>query len=271
MSVFDSVPVDAVRDYWNARPCNIRHSTHPVGTPEYFNSVSARKYFVEPHIKEFADFSSWKGKRVLEIGCGIGTAAQSFAQAGARYTGVDLSDESVRIARQRAQVLGFDSTFVVGNAEELSSLVQGEFDLVYSFGVIHHTPHPERVLQEARKLISADGTLKVMVYHRRSLKAWRLSKGRFWNFDALVAHQSEAESGCPITYTYTRKQAEEMLARCGFETTCVAVDHIFPYRVEDYVNYEYNKELWVRALPAAAFRRLERSFGWHLLLDAKPC
>ena len=68
-----------VQDYWNRRPCNVRHSKLEVGTRAYFDEVEERKYFVEPHIPEFAQFSRWKGKRVLEIGCGIGTDAVNFA------------------------------------------------------------------------------------------------------------------------------------------------------------------------------------------------
>src|SRR5947207_1828450 len=70
---FTSVPLERVREYWDQRPCNVRHSLKPPGTREYFDEVEARRYFVEPHIPAFADFGRWVGKRVLEIGCGIGT------------------------------------------------------------------------------------------------------------------------------------------------------------------------------------------------------
>src|SRR5262252_2317137 len=122
---FADVPIDAVRSYWNARPCNIRHSPKTVGTREYFDEVEQRKYFVEPHIPGFAEFSRWSGKRVLEIGCGIGTDTVNFARAGARLTAVELSDASAEVARQRLQVYGLGDlvTIHVGNAEELPDIL----------------------------------------------------------------------------------------------------------------------------------------------------
>ena len=113
-STFEEVPIAAVREYWDHRPCNLRHSPAPVGTREYFDQVEARKYLVEPHIPGFADFPRWAGKRVLEIGCGLGTDTINFARAGARITAVDLSSRSLELARQRAEVFGFQDrvTFI---------------------------------------------------------------------------------------------------------------------------------------------------------------
>jgi hypothetical protein len=76
---FRDTSIDRVRDYWNRRPCNVRHSPAPPGTRSYFDQVEERKYLVEPHIRRFAQFDRWSGKRVLEIGCGIGTDTMNFA------------------------------------------------------------------------------------------------------------------------------------------------------------------------------------------------
>ena len=133
--------IGAVEAYWDARPCNIRHSPKPVGSREYFDEVEQRKHFVESHIPGFAQFARWRGKRVLEVGCGIGTAAVKFVRHGADYTGVDLSHASLDLTRQRFEVYGLQGRLVVCNAEQLSDHVENKhYDLVYSFGVIHHSP-----------------------------------------------------------------------------------------------------------------------------------
>src|SRR6185312_12619934 len=107
MKNFQTVPIDAVRKFWNARPCNIRHSPKPVGTREYFDEVEARRYFVHPYLADFADFARWNGKRVLEVGCGIGTDTMGFLRAGAEVTAVDLSSESLALAQRRAEIYGY--------------------------------------------------------------------------------------------------------------------------------------------------------------------
>jgi 2-polyprenyl-3-methyl-5-hydroxy-6-metoxy-1,4-benzoquinol methylase len=265
-----------VQRYWDARPCNIRHSSKPIGSKEYFDEVEARKYLVEPHIPAFADFERWRGKRVLEVGCGIGTDSINFARAGADLTAVELSGESLSIAAQRAEVMGVADRirFVQANAEELTSALEEEpFDLVYSFGVVHHTPHPERALTEMRALTAPGGTLKLMVYHRRSWKVFWIvaahGRGRVWNADELIAKHSEAETGCPVTFAYTRGQACELVERSGFRVQDLHVDHVFPYRIRDYVQFRYVKEPYFRWMPEPLFRAFQRRLGWHLLVTAE--
>ena len=277
-SRFADVPIGEVRDYWDRRPCNIRHSPAPVGTRQYFDEVEARKYFVEPHIPAFADFARWAGKRVLEIGCGIGTDTINFARAGALVTAVDLSPRSLAVARQRVEVFGLADRIrvVEANAERLSDVLDPvPYDLVYSFGVIHHSPRPDAILEHVRRhFIAPDGTLKIMVYHRHSWKVLGMlfteAHGAWWRLDEAIARHSEAQTGCPITYTYSRRAGAALLEQTGFEVTGVAVDHVFPYRVRDYVQYRYTKAAPFRWLPGGAMRLLEHRLGWHLCLTARP-
>ena len=275
--MFETVPLSEVQNYWNSRPCNVRHSTKAPGTQEYFNEVEARKYMVEPHIPGFAEFAKWRGKKVLEIGCGIGTDTINFARAGADVTAVDLSGKSLELAMQRAEVFGLAARirFVQADSEHLSEYLPAEpFDLIYSFGVIHHTPHPERVLAQLPRYCKPETTVKIMVYNRWSWKVlWillRYGKGQFWKLDELIADNSEAQNGCPVTYVYSRSQGRRLLECGGLRTREARADHIFPYRIPDYVQYRYVKVWYFRWMPAWMFHFLERLAGWHLLLTGVP-
>lgn len=257
-----SASIETVAEYWNRRPCNIRHSTEEVGSRAYFDQVEQRKYFVEPHIPGFAQFERWRDRRVLEIGCGIGTDATNFARAGAEYTGVELSEVSLALARRRFEVFGLDGSFVHTNAEALDQHVRAaSFDLIYSFGVIHHTPNPDAVLRQARRAIRPDGELRMMLYARDSWKDCMIEAG----FD-----QPEAQSGCPIAFSYTQAEVRAMLRAADFAAVEITQEHIFPYVVEKYVRYEYELQPWFAAMPREMFRALEQRFGWHMLIVAKP-
>jgi len=264
--------LESVREFWDRRPCNVRHSAKPAGTLEYFDEVERRKYFVEPHIPEFAQFSRWKGKRVLELGCGIGTDSINFARAGANLTAVDLSRRSLEVCQQRFHVYGLQADFYSGNIEQLSSFLPSQrFDLVYSFGVIHHTPNPKNVFAEIRKFCSADTEVRVMLYSKWSWKVlWILSTyghGAVWRLQHLVRTYSEAQTGCPVTYYYSFREIERLLQ--GFQIQSIRKDHIFPYIIEKYVQYQYERPWYFRAMPTQVFRWLEHQLGWHTLVVAK--
>lgn len=271
---FQNISVKKVQEFWDKRPCNIRHSTAPLGTKKYFDEVEWRKYFVEPHIPQFTEFERWKGKIVLEIGCGIGTDTINFARNGAKVTAVELSAESLKIAKQRAKVYGLQKKikFYLANAEELSKVVPVEsYDLIYSFGVIHHSPHPEKIINEIKKYTHKNTTLKIMIYYRYAWKVFwilfKYGKGAFWKLDKLVADNSEAATGSPVSYIYSKNQAKKLLD--GFKIIEAKVDHIFPYSIPEYIKYQYKKVWYFRYLPEPIFRLLETTFGWHLLITAR--
>jgi SAM-dependent methyltransferase len=309
MKDFREVPVEEVKAYWDRRPCNVRHSKAPVDSLEYSEQVRTRRYFVEPHTFEFAEFDEWRRKNVLEIGCGIGTDAIEFARHGAYVAAVELSEESLKIARLRAEANGYnlrrdgyrEIRFFQGNAEELSRfLPRGCYDLIYSLGVIHHTPHPERVLLEARWYLKSPrpipdslqgcleylklsrlgletfqgGELRLLVYNRYSWKTFwvvfgRYGKGRFWKWKELVARYSEAQEGSPITYTYTKKELRKLLESCGYRVKSMYVRHIFPYSIPEYLRGEYKKVWYFRWMPERLFHWLEQRIGWHLCAIAE--
>lgn len=254
------ITIDQVRDFWDARPCNVRHSDQPIGTRAYFDEVERKKFTAEPHIPTFCEFDRWRGLRVLEIGCGIGTMAKNFASHGAEYTGVELSGESLSLAQQRLQVYGLPGSFYHCDAEHLTDTVPVEpYDLVFTWGVIHHSPNPGRILEQARQYMRSGSVLKVMVYATTSWKNCMIEAG---------LDQPEAQWGCPIAYTYSERELIDMVGP-GFWRMTVAQDHIFPYQIEPYKQGLYVKQPWFDAMPQEMFRALERRLGWHLMLTAE--
>jgi len=270
---FAEVPISDVANYWNSRPCNVRHSPAPVGTKEYFDQVEERKYKVEYHIPAFAEFPKWKGKRVLEVGCGLGTESTNFARAGAIVTAVDLSEKSLELAKKRFEVFGLQGSFYHGNAEELTKILPegSQFDLIWSFGVIHHTPHPEKVVEQFHKLLAPDGEVRLMVYSKVSYKLFFLMRETGdWDFskiDQLISTYSEAQTGCPVTYSYTFNECEELLK--GFKVTHLSKEHIFCWDIDEYRQYRYVKEPCWKNVPEDQFRKLEKELGWHTLIIAR--
>ena len=235
----------------NSECATLQHPAFPStgGIARIFRRDGGTQISCGPHIPGFAEFPRLAGKRVLEIGCGIGTDMFNFARAGARVTAVDLSEKSLELARRRAEVFGLADRidFRAADAERLSEEIPPEpYDLIYSFGVIHHTPNPERVAEQVhRHFVHAESEFKLMVYNRRSWKVfWILlaeGKGAFWKLDELVARNSEAQTGCPVTYTYTPASVRTLLR--GFRIEWMFIDDIFPYRIQDYVHSRYIK-IW---------------------------
>ena len=188
----------------------------------------------------------------------MATEGINFVKHGAEYTGTDLSEESLELAKKRFGVYNKEGKFYAGNSEELTSFVPVEtYDLIYSFGVIHHSPQPEKIISEIKKYMNKDSTLKIMLYASESWKNYMIEAG----YD-----QPEAQYGCPIAYTYTKDEVRELLD--GFDVT-IEQNHIFPYQIEPYKRGEFLKQPWFESMPDEIFEVLKKNLGWHLLITAK--
>ena len=158
---------ERVRAFWQAHPCGTKFSDAEMGTHDFFQRVEAHRYEKEWHIPEAAGFAGARGLRVLEIGCGLGTDGAQFARAGADYTGVDLTDAAVELARERFRLFDLPGEFRIADAERLE-FPDASFDLVYSHGVLHHTPDTAGAVREIHRVLRPGGRAIVMLYHRGS-------------------------------------------------------------------------------------------------------
>jgi ubiquinone/menaquinone biosynthesis C-methylase UbiE len=204
-----------VAEYWNREPCQSKVATAPPFTFEYYEQIEDHRTRDEPEIAGFAEFTRYHGKDVLEVGVGAGTDFIQWARAGAKAHGVDITSEAIRTTARRLEVHGLTcESLQVADAERLP-FPDETFDLVYSYGVIHHTPDTVKALEEIIRVMRIGGRGKIMLYNKQSSIAWlnwvrhALLKGKiFKSVDSVLFDHMESIG----TKAYTRKQIVQMLA-----------------------------------------------------------
>jgi len=199
---------ERVRAFWEEEPCGTKTAEAEPGTRAFFEQVERRRYELEPFIPAFAEFDRWRGRDVLEVGVGLGTDFVRFVRAGARATGIDLTEAAVDAVRRRLDYEVLSADLRVADAESLP-FDDSSFDLVWSYGVLHHTPDTARALGEIRRVIRPDGEVRVMLYARHSWLGfgawvrWALLRGRPW---LSIADVLAAELESPGTKAYTEDE-----------------------------------------------------------------
>jgi SAM-dependent methyltransferase len=167
MSENNSILKERVRAFWQQNPCGSKFADAPPGSRRFYELVEEHRYKKEWHIPAAAGFAQSKNLNVLEVGCGLGTDGAQFAKAGAKYTGIDLTDAAVGLAKRRFELFDLPGSFRVADAERLS-FANNSFDIVYSHGVLHHTPNTAAAVQEIHRVLRPGGKAVVMLYHRDS-------------------------------------------------------------------------------------------------------
>jgi len=163
----DEVLKERVRAFWQEHPCGTKFADAPPGSRRFYELVEQHRYTKEWHIPEAAGFAKTGGLRVLEIGCGLGTDGAQFAKAGADYTGIDLTDAAIELAEKRFELFELPGSFRTADAENLD-FADNTFDVVYSHGVLHHTPDTAGAIKEVHRVLKPGGKAIVMLYHRDS-------------------------------------------------------------------------------------------------------
>lgn len=206
-----------VREFWNRQSCDTQVAKAPKFDQAYFEEIESFRYFEQPFIHSFAQFTRYHGKRVLEVGYGAGTDFAQWLRAGAKVSGIDLTPEAMEHVRRRIEACGLPEpeALEVADAEQLP-FESNTFDLGYSFGVLHHTPDTERALRELVRVIKPGGQLKIMLYNRRSIaiiNRWvrfALLRGQPWRSLRWVLW-NKIES--PGTKGFTRRELVRLLSR----------------------------------------------------------
>lgn len=281
---------DAIRRFWADFPMtygdehgNTAYGTSPVaiGSREFFERADATFYrWNEPlHAPEgrFArlfDYESYRGKRVLEVGCGMGCMAMNWAQHGAHVTAVDLNPVAVTQTRRRFELFGLDGEIQEVDGERLP-FGDATFDYVYSWGVLHHTPGTEAAIDELHRVLKGGGRAGVMLYNRESLLyriivRWQegfVNLERRWLDELALASRyadGDRREGNPHTWPVTRGEIERDLFRAFAEVKI----RVLGTDVPNVLNILGN-ELGTKVMPGAAVRALARRWGWSLWTTAR--
>jgi len=204
----------AVHDFWDRAACGEELYLSDHSHEDYQNQTKIR-YALEPFILDFAEFNQYQGKKVLEIGVGLGADHQKYAEGGAYLSGIDLTKRSIEHTRRRFQALGLVSELRVADAENLP-FDDKAFDLVYSWGVLHHSPDTVKAINELFRVLRQDGTAKIMIYHKYSFVGFML-----WFKYALlklkpttplkIIYSQYLES--PGTKAYSTKEARKLFKK----------------------------------------------------------
>lgn len=254
-----------VRAYWNETPCGSQNTTKAKYTKEYFDEIERHRYSVEPEIFSFGQFTRFNGKKVLEVGIGAGTDFLQWVRAGAKAYGIDLTPEAVRHAETRLNLYSLKAEEIrVGDGESIP-YPDNNFDLVYSWGVIHHTQDMEKALSEIVRVIAPGGEGKLMLYHRRSLVAfyqwvkWGLLQGRPWLTVSRCLYDNVESIG---TKAYTKKEVRNMLSK--YPVKNIRIDAVLTH--QDRL-LEHNKLLQFVARILIGLLLGAPSSGWYLTIQ----
>ena len=254
-----------VRAFWDSDPCGTRY----LEGAEDFPAHARARYALEPHIQEFARFSSARGLRVLEVGVGIGADYLEWLKAGARATGIDMSRGSLECARRRCELAGFSPDLRLADAEHLP-FSDNSFDVVYSYGVMHHSPDTAQCFREAWRVLKPGGEARIMVYHHPSLTGtmlW-LRYGLLQGKSLRRAVYDHLES--PGTKTYTQAEARSMMT--GFENVTLGLafspGDLLLHRPSARFQSPGYRLAW-KLYPRRLARRLGGGWGLFLLLTGR--
>ncbi len=215
---------ELVEEFWNLASCGESLYLHGNTEKEAFLAQEKSRYELEPYILTFADFERYRNKKVLEIGVGLGADHQKFAEAGAELYGIDLTERAIFNTAKRLSIFELYSNLKKGDAENLS-FPDENFDLVYSWGVIHHSPNTKKAIDEIYRITKKGGEVKIMIYHTYSLVGYMLwiryallKLRPFTNLKEIYDKYLES----PGTKAYSKEEAKIMFANFSkVEINCV--------------------------------------------------
>jgi SAM-dependent methyltransferase len=243
---------EAVRDYWDRRIHDLEITTHPVGSRGFFDDLDQYHFEKLHHLLRLVAFDGYRGRSVLEVGCGAGVDLARFAKGGARVTGVDLAASAIELARANFAQQGLEGTFEVADGEQLP-FPDNSFDLVYAHGVVQYTADDRALVDEVRRVLVPGGTAVFQVYNRVS----------WLNALSKLMKVGLEHDDAPVLLKFSIGEFRRLLR--GFREIRIVPER-FPVKSRLHGGWKgavYNG-LFVGTFNALP-RSLVRRFGWHLL------
>jgi len=258
------------REQWSKDPAGaVYGKAHEVGSREFFEAVERHRYTAyAPWMPALMGFKDFADKRLLEVGCGMGTDLLQFARGGAKVTAVDLTPRSVEISRQHLLLYGEQGEFAVADCEKLP-FADESFDVAYSNGVLHHTDDTAGAVHEIHRVLRPGGEARVMLYHRHSLYYWGqiiLRRGilqaellRGNSPEKIMSRYVEVNEGGgrPLVKVYSRGEARKLFSM--FCEVKIQVDQLT--RAEFY--------FFAKLVPEIIFQALRRRIGGNVIISAR--
>ena len=258
------------QEQWGQDPCGAVHGReHELGTREFFEAVERHRYNdYAPWMRRLMGFDQFAGASLLEIGCGMGSDLLQFARGGALCTGIDLTPRSIDITRHRFALYDQKASLMISDGEHLP-FKSNSFDVVYSNGVLHHTPDTAGAIQEVHRVLRPGGVAKIMLYHRNSLNFWLdvvLRRGivageylRGRSTEEIMSRVIEfsEHDARPLVKVYSRKEARELFKR--FKDVKIDVEQLTRSELR----------FLSPIVSDSMFQRLARAIGWNLIITAR--
>ena len=241
-----------VRTYWDRHIHDLDITKHPVGSRGFFDDLDQYHFEKLHHLLRLVDFDGYRGRSVLDVGCGAGVDLARFARGGAAVTGVDLAPSAIDLARTNFAQQGLHGRFEVADGEALP-FPDNSFDMVFAHGVVQYTANPRRLVEECRRVLKPGGQAVFQVYNRIS---WLNALGK------LMSVGLEHEDA-PVLLKFSIGEFRRLVA--GFRDVRIVAER-FPVKSRLHGGW---KGMLFNTFFVGAFnalpRPLVRRFGWHLL------
>ena len=247
--------IQAVTQYWDQHIHDLSITTHPIGTLEFFRQLDEYRYDKLNYLPRLVDFSSYRGKSLLEVGCGSGIDLVRFARAGAIATGIDLSRVAVELARKNIELNGLSAEIHIMNGEAMQ-FADNSFDVVYAHGVLQYTADAEKMIAEIQRVLKPGGEAIMMVYNRIS----------WLNLMRMLTKVPLEHEDAPVLKKFSISELKKLLQ--PFQEYKIIPER-FPVKTKLHSGWKaflFNTVFisFFNLLP----RTLVRQFGWHLMVFA---